>query len=150
MATYTLTGDDQIIINQQPLNDFPDGDIGVLSIQNTVAEMITGKNANTIFALNEAGKNAVLTLKILMSSADDKRLNGLIPQSNSFASYSLIEGSVIKQVGDGAGNITSNVYMLSGGMVNKLPDVKINVNGDTQQAVVEYQIIFALASRAIQ
>ena len=86
----------------------------------------------------------------LALSADDKRLNGLIPQSNAFASYSLIEGSVIKQVGDGAGNITSNVYMLSGGMVNKLPDVKINVNGDTQQAVVEYQIIFALASRAIQ
>ena len=55
MATYALTGDDQIIINQVPLNDFPDGDIGTLSIQNTVAEMTTGKNANTIFALNENG-----------------------------------------------------------------------------------------------
>jgi hypothetical protein len=150
MAIYALTGDDQIIINQVPLNDFPDGDIGTLSIQNTIAEMTTGKDANTIFALNEAGKNAVLTVRVLMGSSDDKRLNGLIPQTSRFASYSLVEGSIIKQIGDGAGNISYNTYMLSGGMVNKLPDVRINVNGDGQQAVVEYQIIFALASRAIQ
>lgn len=150
MATYALTGDDQIIINEVPLNDFPDGDIGTLSIANTVAEMTTGKDANTIFALNEAGRNATLTIRVLMSSADDKRLNGLIPQSNNFASYSLVEGSIIKQVGNGAGKISYNTYMLSGGMVNKLPDIKINVNGDTQQAVIEYQIIFALAARAIQ
>lgn len=150
MAIYALTGDDQIIINQVPLNDFPDGDIGTLSIQNTVAEMTTGKDANTIFALNEAGRNAVLTIRVLMSSSDDKRLNGLIPQANKFASYSLVEGSIIKQVGDGSGNISYNTYLLSGGMVNKLPDIKINVNGDGQQAVVEYQIMFALASRAIQ
>ena len=150
MAIYALTGDDQIIINQVPLNDFPDGDIGTLAIQNTISEMTTGKDANTIFALNEAGKNAILTVRVLMGSSDDKRLNGLIPQTSKFASYSLVEGSLIKQIGDGFGNISYNTYMLSGGMVNKLPDVRINVNGDGQQAVVEYQIIFALASRAIQ
>ena len=150
MAIYALTGDDQIIINEMPLNDFPDGDIGTLSIQNNVADMTTGKDANTIFALNESGRNAVLTVRVLMSSKDDKRLNGLIPQSSNFASYSLVEGSIIKQVGDGAGHISYNTYMLSGGMVNKLPDVKIIVNGDGQQAVVEYQIIFAIAARAIQ
>lgn len=150
MANYCLTGDDQIIINAEPLNDFPDGDIGTLSIQNTVAEMITGKDTNTIFALNEAGRNAVLTLRVLMSSKDDKRLNGLIPKSKGFAETSLVEGSVVKQIGDGYGNVSYNTYMLSGGMVNKLPDIKVNVNGDTQQAVVEYQIIFAVAARAIQ
>lgn len=150
MATYSLTGDDQIIINGAPLNDFPDADIGVLTISNTVAEITTGKDANTIFALNEAGRNATLTVRVLMSSADDKRLNGLIPQASNFASYSLVEGSIIKQIGNGAGKISYNTYMLSGGMVNKLPDIKINVNGDGQQAVVEYQIMFALASRAIQ
>lgn len=150
MGTYALTGDDQIIINEVPLNDFPDGDIGTLTISNTIAEMITGKDTNTIFALNEAGRNATLTLRVLMSSRDDKRLNGLIPNSDGFAGTILVNGSVIKQVGDGAGNISYNTYMLSGGMVNKLPDIKVNVNGDTQQAVVEYQIIFAVASRAIQ
>lgn len=150
MAQYALTGDDQIIINLVPLNDFPDGDIGTLTIQNNVAEMITGKDANTIFALNEAGRNAQLTLRVLMGSSDDKRLNGLIPSSSKFAETSLVEGSVVKQIGDGAGHVSYNTYLLSGGMVNKLPDVKVNVSGDTEQAVVTYEIIFALASRAIQ
>ena len=30
MSTYTLTGDDVVIINDIPLNDFPDNDIATL------------------------------------------------------------------------------------------------------------------------
>lgn len=148
--TFALTGDDQIIINAVPLNDFADGDVGTLSLSNNLVEIQTGKDSNTVFALNEAGSNATLTVRILMSSSDDKRLNGLIPTSGKFAEYSLIEGSVIKQVGNGQGKVSYNTYLLSGGIVQKMPDVKINVNGDTDQAVVEYQIVFAVAGRAIQ
>lgn len=149
MATYTLTGDDTIILSDLPLNDFPDGDIATLELPNNLMEIQTGKNGNTIFALDEAGNNATLTLKVLLSSGDDKRLNGMVPPSDGFASYILINGSVIKQVGDGFGNISYNTYVLQGGMVQKKPSIKSNVNGDVQQAVAEYVIQFANAARVI-
>lgn len=150
MSSYTLTGDDVVILNDIPLNDFPDNDIATLELPNNLMEISTGKDGNTIFALNEAGNNATLTVRVLMSSNDDKRLNGLIPPSDGFASYVLLNGSVVKQIGDGAGNISYNTYVLAGGMVQKKPAIKSNVNGDTQQAVVEYVIQFANAARAIK
>ena len=149
MSIFTLTGDDSIIINDIPLNDFADGDIGSLSLPNNIFDMQTGKNGNTIFALDESGNNATLTVRVLMSSNDDKRLNGMIPKSKGFAQSVLATGSVVKQVGDGQGNVSYNTYLLAGGMVQKKPDVKSNVNGDAQQAVVEYTIVFAEANRAI-
>lgn len=149
MSIFALTGDDSIIINDIPLNDFADGDIGSLSLPNNIFDMQTGKNGNTIFALDESGNNATLTVRVLMSSNDDKRLNGMIPKSKGFAQSVLATGSVVKQVGDGQGNVSYNTYLLAGGMVQKKPDVKSNVNGDAQQAVVEYIIVFAEANRAI-
>lgn len=149
MSIFSLTGDDSIIINDIPLNDFADGDIGSLSLPNNIFDMQTGKNGNTIFALDESGNNATLTVRVLMSSNDDKRLNGMIPKSKGFAQSVLATGSVVKQVGDGQGNVSYNTYLLAGGMVQKKPDVKSNVNGDAQQAVVEYVIQFAEANRAI-
>ena len=149
MSIFTLTGDDSIIINDIPLNDFADGDIGSLSLPNNIFDMQTGKNGNTIFALDESGNNATLTVRVLMSSNDDKRLNGMIPKSKGFAQSVLATGSVVKQVGDGQGNVSYNTYLLAGGMVQKKPNVKSNVNGDASQAVIEYVTQFAEANRAI-
>lgn len=149
MSTYALTGDDSIIINDIPLTDFANNDIGTLDIPNNMFEMQTGKNGNTIFALDESGNNATLTVRVLMSSGDDRRLNGMIPVSNGFAQTVLATGSVVKQIGDGAGNVSYNTYMLAGGMVQKKPSIKSNVNGDSDQAVVEYVIQFAQANRGI-
>ena len=149
MATYALTGDDSIIINDIPLKDFANNDIGTLNLPNNLFDLATGKNGNTIFALDESGNNATLTVRLLMSSADDKRLSGMIPQSNGFAQTILATGSVVKQIGDGQGNVSYNTYVLAGGMVQKKPSIKSNVNGDDSQAVVEYVIQFAEANRAI-
>lgn len=148
-ASYALTGADTIIINDIPLSDFADGDIGVLEIGNDLFGMSTGKNGNTIFAYDEKGNNATLTVRILMSSNDDKRLNGLVPDSKNFASTVLINGSVIKLVGDGSGKISYNTYMLQGGMVQRKPSISTNVNAETNQAVIEYTIAFANAQRSI-
>lgn len=149
MATYALTGDDSIIINDIPLKDFANNDIGTLDLPNNLFDLATGKNGNTIFALDESGNNATLTVRLLMSSADDKRLNGMIPQSNGFAQTILATGSVVKQIGDGQGNVSYNTYVLAGGMVQKKPSIKSNVNADSEQAVIEYVIQFAEANRAI-
>ena len=149
MPSYALTGDDSIIINDIPLRDFANNDIGTLDLPNNLFEMATGKNGNTIFALDESGNNATLTVRVLMSSADDKRLNGMIPKSDGFAQTILATGSVVKQIGDGQGNISYNTYVLAGGMVQKKPSIKSNVNGDSEQGVTEYTIQFAEANRAI-
>lgn len=79
-SSYALTGHDVIILNDIPLKDFADGDIGTLEVNNDLFAMQTGKNGNTIFAYDEAGRNATLTLRVLMSSGDDKRLNGMVPK----------------------------------------------------------------------
>ena len=149
MTTYALTGDDIVIINDIPVVDFADNTIGTLDIPNDLFAMSTGKNGNTIFALDEKGNNATLTLRVLMSSGDDKRFNGLTPQSRGFASTVLANGSVVKQVGDGQGNISYNTYLLRGGMVSKKPNMTIDVAGNTDQAVVEYVFQFANAERSI-
>lgn len=149
MGTYTLSGDDKVIINDIPVNDFADGTIGTLELPNELFAMSTGKNGNTIFALDEKGNNAVLTLKILLSSSDDKRFNGLIPKTKGFAETILASGSVVKQVGDGQGNISYNTYLLRGGMISKKPNMSIDVAGNTDQAVVEYVFNFAEAERSI-
>lgn len=148
-SSYALTGQDVIILNDIPLKDFADGDIGTLEINNELFSMQTGKNGNTIFAYDEAGRNATLTVRVLMSSNDDKRLNGLVPKTEGFASTVLMNGSVVKMVGDGAGNISYNTYLLKGGLIQKNPNVTSNVNGETSQAVVEYVIQFANAERSI-
>lgn len=147
--TYTLTGDDVIIINDIPLNNLANGDVGSLDLPNNLVEIQSGQDVNTIFAFNPAGKNATLTVRVLMSSADDKRLNGLIPSGENFASTILLTGSVVKQVGDGAGNVSYNTYALQGGMIQKQVNVTANVNGETEQAVCVYTIIFAHAARII-
>lgn len=148
-ASYALTGSDTIIINDVPLKDFADGDIGSIEISNDLFALSTGKNGNSIFAYDEAGRNATLTVRVLMSSNDDKRLNGLVPQHENFASTVLINGSVVKMIGDGQGNISYNTYLLKGGMIQRKPNISSNVNGETAQAVVEYVIQFADAERAI-
>ena len=148
-ASYALTGQDVIILNDIPLKDFADGDIGTLEVNNDLFSMQTGKNGNTIFAYDEAGRNATLTVRVLMSSGDDKRLNGLVPKTEGFAGTILINGSVVKMVGDGEGHISYNTYLLKGGMIQRNPNMSSNVNGETAQAVVEYTIQFANAERSI-
>lgn len=148
-SAYALTGADTIIINDIPLKDFADGDIGTLEMSNDLFAMSTGKNGNTIFAYDESGRNATLTVRVLMSSKDDKRLNGLVPKHEGFASTVLINGSVVKMVGDGQGNVSYNSYLLKGGLIQRKPNMSSNVNGETAQAVVEYVIQFADAERAI-
>ena len=149
MGTYALTGQDSIILNSRPLNDFADGDIGTLEVDNDLFSIQTGKNGNTIFAYDEAGRNATLTLRILMSSNDDKYLNSLIPKHETFAPTILINGSVNKMIGNGFGGISYNIYLLKGGLIKRKPNITSNVNGETNQAVVEYVIQFADAERSI-
>lgn len=150
MATVALSGSDTIIINNRILSDLADGDVAVLEYPNNIADVKTGKNGNSIYALNETGKNAELTLRVIRGSADDKFLNALLTnQEQNFAGTVLMIGEFIKKIGDGAGGISADTYITSGGIFQKRVGAKSNVEGDTAQSVSEYKMKFSNAPRVI-
>lgn len=153
--SVSLTGKDTISIGSRGLAprilaDLADGDTGMLDFPNNLVEAKTGKNGNTIYAFNSTGVVGTMTVRTLRGSADDKYLNS---EMNRYkldpASYTLLDGEIIKRVGDGIGNVTNDVYSLDGGIVQKMPNVKENVEGDTEQAVTIWQIVFANSDRSL-
>ena len=150
MTIFALTGGDTITINLRPLNDLADDDTCTVSFPNELCSVNSGKNRNTIYALNETGNNAEVTLRVIMGSSDDKFLNGLLAsQQADLPAFTLMTGTFIKRVGDGNGKVTYNSYPLQGGVFTKLPDVKENVTGDKEQAIITYNLKFALAPRVL-
>ena len=153
--SVSLTGSDTIAIGSRGLSprifaDLADGDVGSLDFPNNLVEAKTGKNGNTIYAFNATGKVVTAIVRLMRGSADDKYMNG---EMNRFlldpAAYTLLDGEIVKRVGDGEGNVTNDVYSLDGGIVQKMPNVKENVEGDTEQAVAIWQVIFANSDRGI-
>jgi len=153
--SVSLTGKDTIAIGSRGLAprifaDLADGDTGVLDFPNNLVEAKTGKNGNTIYAFNSTGVVCTFNVRVMRGSADDKYLNAEMNRyKNEPAAYTLLDGEIVKRVGDGEGNITNDVYSLDGGIVQKMPNVKENVEGDTEQAVTIWQIIFANSDRGL-
>lgn len=151
----SLTGKDTQQIGSRGLAlrvlaDLADGDAGNLDFPNNLVEVKTGKNGNTIYAFNATGKVCTYTARVLRGSADDKYFNA---QMNLYlkdpAAYVLLDGEFIKRAGDGQGNVVSDVYRVSGGIPQKMPNAKENVEGDTEQAVTVWQIAFANTERSL-
>lgn len=150
MASVAMSGNDVITINNTVLADLADGDCVMLDFPNEIASVKTGKNGNSIYGLNESGKQATLRLRVIRGSADDKFLNSLLTQQNAnFAGTVLVIGEFVKLIGDGKGNITNDTYITSGGVFAKQVPGKSNVEGDSAQSVAEYEIRFSNAPRAL-
>jgi len=150
MATVAMSGNDTITMNNRILSDLADGNCAELTFPNEIANIKTGKNGNSIYGLNETGRQAELKLRVIRGSADDKFLNNLyaIQQSN-FAGFVLVFGEFIKRVGDGIGNITNDTYITSGGIFTKGIEAKSNVEGEAEQSVSVYTMKFANAPRVL-
>lgn len=150
MPRIALSGSDVVTINDRIFNDFADGDINNLEFPNEIASVKTGKNGNSIYAANESGRQADLTLRVIRGSDDDKFLNNLLAQQKlNFAGFILMKGEFIKKIGDGIGNVSNDTYVCDGGIFTKQPGAKSNTDGDTEQSVVEYMIKFSNAPRAL-
>ena len=154
MASVSLTGGDTFTIFRAgtPLiiQDFADGDTAMLEYPNNSVEVTTGKNGNALFALNATGILVNATLRILRGSATDKFLNSRLAEYLlDPASFILLDTEFIKRVGDGQGNITSDTYRLSGGVIQKPPGVKENLEGDTEQSVTIWNMVFTNSLRAL-
>lgn len=150
MGAVALSGSDTITINNRVFADLSDGNCVELTFPNDIASVKTGKNGNAIYGLNESGKQCEVKVRVLRGSADDKFLNGLlVNQQSNFAGFPLMTGQFIKKIGDGLGNITSDTYVMGGGVFTKIPEGKTNVEGESEQSVAIYTLKFSNAPRAL-
>jgi len=150
MGSVSLTGKDTIILDGRIFSDFADGDCGSLEFPNDIAAVKTGKNHNRIYAYNATGETCNFTLRIICGSADDKYLTARFYEyKNDPPSFVLIDGQITKRAGDGKGNVTGVTYTLGGGIITKLPAVKENADGETDQAVAIWAITFTNSDRTL-
>ena len=150
MPTVSLTGRDTVKINGRVLNDFADGDNAHLTFPNDLVVIKTGKNGNSIYGFKNDGRQAELVLRVLRGSGDDKFLNNLLAlMKNDPPAFVLMTGEFVKGVGDGAGNVTGDTYVMSGGVFKKQTEVIENADGNTDQAIAIYTLAFSNAPRSI-
>lgn len=151
MAIYSITGSDSFLLNERPIvNDLADGSVIEIAYNNDRVGISTGKNKNTVFADNRTGTNATATLRVMRGSPTDKWLNGLsVEQDRDIITFSLFRGSFTKRIGDGQGNVTFDNYTLLGGAFQRFPDVQENNQGETEQGITIYTLIFADCQRAL-
>lgn len=151
MSVYSLTGNDTFIINDRVFNNLSDGDAVAITFSNDLVAASTGKNKNTIFALNEQGNNAAVVVRVMRGSSDDQFLNTLLTtMQKDFSAFPLMNGSFVKRLGDGSGNVVVNSYLMIGGTFHRNVDTKENVQGDTEQGTAVYNLLFANITPGIQ
>ena len=148
--SLSLTGNDTLKLRDRVFADFADGDYAALTFPNDIAALKTGKDGNTVYAGNETGRQCELVLRVLRGSADDKFLQNLLNiQLQNLSSFIALNGEFVKRVGDGQGNITTDTYLVTGGVFTKNVEVKSNAEGDTDQSVAVYTIHFGNNSRTL-
>lgn len=151
MPIVSITGKDTLVLNGHVFHGLADGDCGKLVYEDDLTKLKVGKEGNAVFGQNQLGRAGTLSIRVVMGSADDKYLNGLIANYLSDSSgYVLDIGSLFKQVGDGKGNRNAVVYQFVGGAPKKQPEVAINADGDPGQVVAEYTWLIAQVARSIQ
>lgn len=150
-GTAVITGFDSVQLDGRIISDFADGDNAVLSFPNDISNVKASKNGNTLYAKNETGRLAELTLRILIGSADDKWLNSRWREwDTTRGRFRLFTGSLLKRAGDGQANVSEVVYQVSGGAPKKNVEAKSNADGDVEQSVAIYTMTVAAAPRSIQ
>ncbi len=151
MSVVSMSGNDTIKIDNRSLVDLADADVATLTFPTELASVKTGKNGNSLYAVNESGKQSEFTIRVIRGSADDKFLaNKFASQQNNFAGFILMTGEFIKRVGDGSGKIIADTYIMSGGIFTKGIEAKSNVEGDVAQSVSIYTIKFSNSPRIIE
>lgn len=151
MGSVSLSGADTISIDGRNLADLADGDSVMLDFPNDLATVKASKNGNTIYAFNELGRVTEATIRVLLGSSDDKYLNSRLQEmKNGFSNFILVTGAFSKRVGDGKGNIATDVYQMSGGIFKKQVSAKTSAEGDAEQSVAVYVISFGNGDKSVQ
>ncbi len=146
----SLTGNDTIIIGGQLMTDFAFGVVCEINFPTDLVQVHRGNNGNTTFALNNHGFQSEVKLRILLGRKNDSFLNSLmVAMQNNFAGFTLINGVFVKNVGDGANNITPVTYIMSGGVLKRNPNAMSDADGNPAQSLAEWDLIFANNDRQV-
>lgn len=154
MPLAALSGNDTTTLyvgaNSRNLLDFADGDVVSLEFPNDIMKMKQGKNGNTLYAIDQSGRECDVTIRLVRGSNDDAYLNDLYESMKSdITTFVLINAQFVKKIGDGKGNVTRDIYQLSGGVFTKAPAAKENQDGDVEQSITIYTLKFANAPRSL-
>jgi hypothetical protein len=151
MPSVSATGQDTVQVDGiifQTLADMTPFDV---VFPNDLGAVKAGKNGNTIYAKNEMGRIADVTIRILLGATDDQYLNGRLQQwITDPSTFRLLTGMFVKRVGDGNGNITSKIYNMTGGFFKRQVDAKTSAESDTEQSVAIWRITYGNAQVSIQ
>lgn len=148
MASVSLTGADVLKLDDRLLSNFADGTVANIEFPNNVVEAKKGKDGSALYAFNTTGFTANVTLRIVLGSPDDKYVNSRFQEYRlDPAAFLLIGGVFTKRSGDGAGNIVNTIYRMGGGVIQSLPNTQSNVEGETEQAVAIWNIVFTNSNR---
>lgn len=151
MAEVSLTGQDTVQIDGRILQSLADQAAFDITFPDDLAAIKVGKNSNTIYAMNNQGLKAEVSLRVLLGTSDDKYLNSRMLQwILDPSSFELLTGMFVKRVGDGAGNLDSKIYQCSGGVFKRQIEAKTSSEGDTDQSVAVYSMIFGNCQVSIQ
>lgn len=150
MATVAMSGNDAITVNNYLFTGLAEGNVVELTYAAEIAQVKTGKNGNSLYGLNETGKQCEVKIRVVRHSADDKFLQALLNlQIANFAGFPLMIANFTKRIGDGQGNVGSDIYILSGGIFVKQVEGKSNTDGDVEQSVAIYMLKFSNSPRAL-
>jgi hypothetical protein len=151
MPSVALTGKDSIQIDQTVITDLADGDSVSLTFPNDLGMVKASKNGNAIYAMNEMGRIVECSIRVMVGSFDHKFLNSRLQEmKNDFSNFILLQGTFSKRVGDGLGNMTTVVYQCTGGVFKKQVEAKTSSEGDTEQSVAVFAIVFKSGESSIQ
>lgn len=148
--SVSLVGKDTVKIDGRILFDLADGDNATLSFPNELMAVKTGKNGNSLYAFNETGRQCDLTVRCIRGGVSDKyldsRMQAMIQDPPAFR---LMNAQITKRIGDGRGSVGSDTYVLDGGVPTKQVETKVNVEGDTEQALSVYTFKFTNSNRRV-
>lgn len=150
MGSVSLTGSDVVTLNGRVFHDFANGSVIKLDFAGELVKVQPSKDGNVIYGLNTDGRLSTLTLRLLTGSSDDRYLNSLLAsQLADLSGFTLIVGSFVKRVGDGAGLVTNVIYNTLGGIIEKFPSAMTDTTGNTDQSIAEWSLKFGSNTRAI-
>jgi len=146
-----VAGKDVVIIDGMVITALADGESIKLDFDTAIAQMKISKDGNSIYGMQYSGIIGKLSIRIVRGSYDDAILNSKLQQWLSDPTgFNLMSGSYVKRVGDGQGNVTSEIYQLAGGIFDKIPSGKTHSDGDTEQSVTVYTMLFRNNARLMQ
>lgn len=149
MSGFALTGADTSIVFGRNLTNFGKGDVVKCDYPGDFVKVEQGKNGNTIYALDNSGLLAKLTIKLLRGSPDDRFMSAIVAAAAAdLPTFDLGIGTFVKRIGQGNGQVVYDTYVLAGVCPTKKQPASENTDGDPEQAQVMYEFTAAFSDRS--